>query len=177
MSLVPHVPYPAQELAALQLAGHRRFARRFGRLLLVLLVVLPFALAFTPWQQNMHGEGRVIEFDPIDRPMPIQARVDGLLLKWHVREGQQVKVGEPIVDLADNDPRVLERGETVPVEHPRFGRVADVIGPGLPIRFSGAPIAVPRAAPAVGQDNELVYGQWLGYDAATLARLRAAGNI
>jgi crotonobetainyl-CoA:carnitine CoA-transferase CaiB-like acyl-CoA transferase len=75
------------------------------------------------------------------------------------------------------DPRVLARGETVPVEHPRFGRVADVIGPGLPIRFSDAPGVAPRPAPAVGQDNELVYGSWLGYDAATLAQLRAAGNI
>jgi len=78
---------------------------------------------------------------------------------------------------AVRDPRVTGRGETVPVEHPRFGRVADVMGPGLPIRFSGAPAAAPRPAPGIGQDNELVYGRWLNYDAGTLARLRAAGNI
>lgn len=78
---------------------------------------------------------------------------------------------------AVRDPRVLGRGATVPVEHPRFGRVADVIGPGLPIHFDGSPGAPPRPAPAIGQDNELVYGQWLGYDTATLSRLRAAGNI
>jgi crotonobetainyl-CoA:carnitine CoA-transferase CaiB-like acyl-CoA transferase len=78
---------------------------------------------------------------------------------------------------AVRDPRVLGRGATVPVEHPRFGRVADVIGPGLPIQFDGSPSAPARPAPAIGQDNELVYGQWLGYDTATLARLRAAGNI
>jgi crotonobetainyl-CoA:carnitine CoA-transferase CaiB-like acyl-CoA transferase len=78
---------------------------------------------------------------------------------------------------AVRDPRVLARGETRQVEHPRFGRVADVIGPGMPIRFSDAPATASRPAPGVGQDNELVYGSWLGYDAATLARLRAAGNI
>lgn len=78
---------------------------------------------------------------------------------------------------AVRDPRVIGRGETVPVEHPRYGRVADVIGPGLPIRFSAMPDCAARPAPGVGQDNDLVYGQWLGYDAATLARLRAAGNI
>jgi CoA:oxalate CoA-transferase len=78
---------------------------------------------------------------------------------------------------AVRDPRVLARGETVPIEHPLLGRVADVIGPGLPIRFSGATFAAPRPAPAVGQDNALVYGQWLGYDTAELERLRAAGNI
>jgi crotonobetainyl-CoA:carnitine CoA-transferase CaiB-like acyl-CoA transferase len=78
---------------------------------------------------------------------------------------------------AVRDPRVLARGETVPIEHPVFGRVADVVGPGLPIRFSGAAFEAPRPAPAVGQDNALVYGQWLGYGAAELERLRAAGNI
>lgn len=101
--------YPALELPALQLAGRRRHSRRFGRLLLLVLVLLPFALAFAPWQQNLPGEGRVIEFDPIDRPMPIQARTDGVILRWHVREGQLVEAGDPIVDLADNDARILER--------------------------------------------------------------------
>ena len=78
---------------------------------------------------------------------------------------------------AVRDPRVLARGETQPIEHPDFGRVADVIGPGLPIRFAGAPAAAARPAPAVGQDNALVYRDWLGYSADTLERLRAAGNI
>jgi CoA:oxalate CoA-transferase len=78
---------------------------------------------------------------------------------------------------AVRDPRVIGRGETVPVEHPRFGRVADVMGPGLPIRFSDTPAATPRPAPGIGQDNELVYGSWLNYDARTLVRLREAGNI
>jgi CoA:oxalate CoA-transferase len=78
---------------------------------------------------------------------------------------------------AVRDPHVLARGETVPIEHPKFGRVADVIGPGLPIRFGGAAASTPRAAPEVGQDNSLVYGEWLGYSAAKLERLRAAGNI
>ena len=36
---------------------------------------------------------------------------------------------------AVRDPRVLARGETVPLEHPQFGRVADVIGMGVPITF------------------------------------------
>jgi crotonobetainyl-CoA:carnitine CoA-transferase CaiB-like acyl-CoA transferase len=78
---------------------------------------------------------------------------------------------------AVRDPRVLARGETVPLEHPALGRIADVIGPGVPIRFSAAAASVLRPAPEVGQDNALVYGEWLGYGAAKLERLRAAGNI
>jgi crotonobetainyl-CoA:carnitine CoA-transferase CaiB-like acyl-CoA transferase len=78
---------------------------------------------------------------------------------------------------AVRDPRVLARGETVALEHPTLGRVADLIGPGLPIRFSGSVMGAPRPAPGVGQDNGLVYGDWLGYGADTLERLREAGNI
>jgi membrane fusion protein, adhesin transport system len=101
--------YPMQQLGALRLAGPSRPGRRTSRVLLLVLLVTPFVLAFAPWQQNLPGTGRVIEYDPVNRPMPIQARTDGLLLKWHVREGQQVKAGDPIVDLADNDPLILQR--------------------------------------------------------------------
>jgi crotonobetainyl-CoA:carnitine CoA-transferase CaiB-like acyl-CoA transferase len=72
---------------------------------------------------------------------------------------------------------VLARGETVRLEHPELGRVADLIGPGVPIRFVGASPAATRPAPALGQDNALVYGEWLGYSGDALERLRAAGNI
>jgi len=69
------------------------------------------------------------------------------------------------------------RGETVPLEHPEFGRVADVVGMGVPITFSGAQQACLRPAPSVGQDNALVYGEWLGYGAAGVEKLHAAGVI
>ncbi|MCA8968426.1 MAG: HlyD family efflux transporter periplasmic adaptor subunit [Planctomycetes bacterium] len=101
--------YPAHEMGALGSAGKRTITRGFGRLMLLALVLAPFALAFAPWQQNLPGTGRVIEYDPIHRPLPIQARTDGLLARWHVREGQQVALGDPIVDLTDNDPDVIER--------------------------------------------------------------------
>jgi crotonobetainyl-CoA:carnitine CoA-transferase CaiB-like acyl-CoA transferase len=78
---------------------------------------------------------------------------------------------------AVRDPRVLARGETVRLEHPVLGRVADLIGPGVPIRFSGEAPGETRPAPAVGQDNALVYGSWLGYSGDEIERLRAAGNI
>lgn len=78
---------------------------------------------------------------------------------------------------AVRDPRVLSRGETVPLEHPQFGRVADVVGMGIPIAFSDAGAGRVRPAPAVGQDNALVYGDWLGYGAAGVEQLQVAGII
>lgn len=78
---------------------------------------------------------------------------------------------------AVRDPRVLARGETVPLEHPQFGRVADVVGMGVPIAFSDASAGCGRPAPSVGQDNALVYGEWLGYGAAGVEQLQTAGII
>jgi crotonobetainyl-CoA:carnitine CoA-transferase CaiB-like acyl-CoA transferase len=78
---------------------------------------------------------------------------------------------------AVRDPRVQARGETVSLEHPVFGHVADVIGMGVPITFSDARAGSMRPAPAVGQDNALVYGDWLGYGSAGVEHLRSAAII
>ena len=74
--------------------------------------------------------------------------------------------------IAVRDPRVQARGETVPLDHPKFGRVADVMGMGVPITFSDSPAPPLRSAPGVGQDNDLVYGDWLGYDGPAIEKLR-----
>jgi len=78
---------------------------------------------------------------------------------------------------AVRDARVRARRETVPLDHPAFGHVADVIGMGIPITFSDATTGSLRPAPGLGQDNELVYGEWLGYGPAGVERLRADGVI
>jgi crotonobetainyl-CoA:carnitine CoA-transferase CaiB-like acyl-CoA transferase len=78
---------------------------------------------------------------------------------------------------AVRDPRVQARGETVPLEHPKFGSVADVVGMGVPITFSDASAGCMRPAPSVGQDNALVYGEWLEYGSAGVEQLRSARII
>ena len=78
---------------------------------------------------------------------------------------------------AVRDPRVQARGETVPLDHPQFGRVADVIGMGVPITFSESEAPSLRPAPTLGQDNALVYGEWLGYGQAAVEKLQADGVI
>jgi CoA:oxalate CoA-transferase len=85
----------------------------------------------------------------------------------------------PVRSPADaiRDPRVRARGETQPLDHPEYGHVADVIGMGIPITFSAAGAGDLRAAPCIGQDNALVYGEWLGYGSDGVARMHAAGII
>jgi multidrug efflux pump subunit AcrA (membrane-fusion protein) len=74
-----------------------------------LFIVLGSLLILLPWQQTAHGSGRVIAYSPNDRAQEISAPVDGRISKWHVVEGSQVKEGDVIVDLTDNDPEILER--------------------------------------------------------------------
>ena len=62
-----------------------------------------------PWQQTARGTGRVIAYSPNDRPQDINAPVDGRIQTWHVFEGSKVKEGDPIVELTDNDPEIIER--------------------------------------------------------------------
>ncbi len=66
-------------------------------------------LLLAPWQQTATGEGRVVALSPTQRRHDIDAPVDGRIAKWFVVEGSQVREGEPIVELVDNDPSVMER--------------------------------------------------------------------
>ena len=123
-------------------------------------------------------EGRVAHVDALNAEIEAFTRTlpTETLLAVLERHGvPSAEVRSPAEGV--RDPRVMARGETVRLEHPQFGRVADVVGPGVPITFSDAPAAQLRAAPAVGQDNALVYGDWLGYGAAGVERLRAEGII
>jgi CoA:oxalate CoA-transferase len=80
-------------------------------------------------------------------------------------------------DEAVRDPRVLARGETVRLEHPKYGAVDDVYGVGIPIRFSGATAGFDQPAPALGEHNEAVYGGMLGYSPERLEHLKSGGVI
>lgn len=80
-----------------------------GRLMLAVLGLVVVSLVLVPWQQSSAGRGRVIAFAPVDRQQTIDAPVEGRVSKWHVVEGQRVRAGEPIVDIADIDPDFVSR--------------------------------------------------------------------
>ena len=69
-------------------------------------------LLMAPWQQTSFGGGRVLAFSPEERPQTIEAPISGRVVFWNVREGQRVKEGDLIVELADNDPDIVRRLET-----------------------------------------------------------------
>jgi crotonobetainyl-CoA:carnitine CoA-transferase CaiB-like acyl-CoA transferase len=75
-------------------------------------------------------------------------------------------------DEANRDPRVLARHEVVELAHPVHGRTADVFGPGVPIVFSATPARMEAASSPLAAHNAEIYGELIGLDEATLARLR-----
>lgn len=83
--------------------------RRISRIVLWCMAASPFVLAFVPWQQTVQGRGTVIAFSPVERSQVLTARIPGQVHKWHVVEGSQVKKGDPVVDLEDNDPELGPR--------------------------------------------------------------------
>jgi CoA:oxalate CoA-transferase len=80
-------------------------------------------------------------------------------------------------DEAVRDPRVLARGETVRLEHPKFGIVDEVYGMGIPIKFSGATAGFDQPPPGLGEHNEAIYGGMLGYSHEHIERLKSGGVI
>ena len=86
-------------------------SRRVAAVLTMVFVLFGLASLLAPWQQNVRGAGRVISYAPIERRQSVQAPVAGRVEKFFVREGSQVKAGDPLLELRDNDPRLLERLE------------------------------------------------------------------
>ncbi len=71
------------------------------------------------------------------------------------------------------DPQVAVREMVVPLAHPA---IPDFRVTGLPIKLSATPGAPRSAPPALGADTDAVLTE-LGHDAATIARMRAAGAL
>ncbi|MEM9879922.1 MAG: HlyD family efflux transporter periplasmic adaptor subunit [Pseudomonadota bacterium] len=78
-------------------------------LLMVALCAGGAFLALVPWVQNAAGQGVVTALRPDDRLQDINALVSGRIERWYVRDGTAVKKGDPIVELVDNDPKLIER--------------------------------------------------------------------
>lgn len=93
--------------SALSSVGSPRWTTSIAWLIVIVLAATPFALAFTPWQQNIRASGRVVAFNPVEREQPVEAPISGRVVTWHVEEGDFVKAGSPLVELSDLDSNYL----------------------------------------------------------------------
>lgn len=102
---------PEPHLDAIKQAATVPLARRIARNLIKLFIILFIFLAITPWQQNVRGIGRVVAYTPYERQQFIGAPVDGRIAEWRVIEGTQVKKGDIMAQMLDNDPLLIQRLE------------------------------------------------------------------
>ena len=78
--------------------------------ILLFLVIL----IFLPWTQNINASGTVTTLYQSQRPQQINSIIPGRIVKWWVKEGDFVKKGDTILQLADIkddylDPNLVER--------------------------------------------------------------------
>jgi crotonobetainyl-CoA:carnitine CoA-transferase CaiB-like acyl-CoA transferase len=82
----------------------------------------------------------------------------------------------PVLDIAQaiNHPQMKARGTMQEVPHPGIGPVAL---PKSPFRFSETTVEIRRRAPLLGEHNESVLSQYLGYSMEKIAALTQGGAL
>lgn len=83
--------------------------RAVAIMLAVAMIASIVGLVYIPWVQTAPGTGSVTALDPRDRVQNVTALVAGRILRWDVTDGSIVKRGDPIAQIVDNDPLLLDR--------------------------------------------------------------------
>lgn len=79
------------------------------KILAIFFIFILVVLTLLPWQQNVKGLGYVIAANPNSRTQNLDATVNGRISKWFVKDGDQVKQGDKIVEIIDNDPLIIDK--------------------------------------------------------------------
>lgn len=94
---------------------------------------------------------------------------------FHAAQASRCPIG-PVntIDEVVNCEHLAAREFFVEIQHPEIGKLRY---PSAPYKFSQTPVRVVRPAPLLGQHNEEVYGNRLGYSREDLVRMRELGII
>jgi adhesin transport system membrane fusion protein len=96
---------------ALTLAKTPILVGKLIKLLTILFFVIPLLTLFLPWQQNVTALGKVTAYSPSERTQTIDAPVGGIITKWYVQEGTNVKKGDVLIEISDIDAQFKDRLE------------------------------------------------------------------
>jgi len=127
-----------------------------------------------------HPDYRIL-IERLKRPKDVHDRMRPWLMERTkeeiLREGQTWRIPfAPVYSSEDimRSPQYQARDSLAEIEHPALGRVTQ---PGATFRMGETPWQVKSPAPLLGQDNEELYGELLGYSKEDLVKLRQAGVI
>lgn len=93
-----------------------RHKKYFVRRLFYVILSLFLIFLFLPWTQNIRSKGFVTTLYQGQRPQDLVSQIPGKILKWYVKEGDMVKLGDTIVVLGEIkdeylDPNIIARTE------------------------------------------------------------------
>lgn len=104
---------------AMRLVRTPRPARPLAITVLVLIALIALSLYYVPWQQSAIGYGKTMIFSPMERPQSIEAQISGRIKRWGVVDGQVVKAGDVIAELAETDVKFLDPNQLRRLESQR----------------------------------------------------------
>lgn len=125
-----------------------------------------------PRFQNIFSVEAGLEFDAIWYDWLADHTKDELFQIFLKAKIASAPVNSP-ADLLDN-PHLRERQYFTEIEHPETGKVTY---PGAPVKMTETTWQVRRPAPLLGQHNEEIFCQHLGYTREELVELRESGVI
>ena len=93
---------------------YRIHRKNSARLWLWGMLLLFVPIMFLPWTQNIRAKGTVTTLRQEQRPQELNTIIPGRVIKWYVKEGHVVKVGDTILQLGEVktdyfDPQLLAR--------------------------------------------------------------------
>ncbi len=172
-----------QSWEAAQLPERWRFSSRLPLVLILLFLLL---IIFVPWTQTVTVTGQMSAYTPYERPQDIAAQITGRIKKWHVFEGDQVKEGDLILDLEDNDPNFMSphllaflgqrKNALEKAQHAALTRIDQLDKRILEMR-NLVKAAVPSAEARVVEAGNKVREGYQKVEAAKIAATTAALNV
>ena len=122
------------------------------------------------WSWQERDQNRAILKEVIEKWTKTQDKMD----VFHLLAKQGIPTG-PVLNTVEvlNDPHFIQRGLVMESVHPQRGKHKMIA---CPIKLSKSPVEV-IPSPLVGQHNEEVFKEWLGYSKEEVAKLKAEKAI
>lgn len=81
---------------------------------IIVSIILLILILFLPWTQNVRATGTVTTLYQQQRPQQLNSIIPGRIIKWYVKEGDYVKMGDTLIMLANVkddylDPKLIAR--------------------------------------------------------------------